>query len=247
MPDIDIPIIQAFESCLKKVGPDSYTTYFCPARVLTIGWGTTRDDVPGLAQGEVWTREKCDQIFAGSLDKYGDMVTRAIAGRKTPLSPHQFGALRSATYNCGQKVLAGNVGRAVREGRDADVPMYLARWNKGGGRVLAGLVRRRKAEGLLYQGNIAEAYRIAEATVPGSMPQSREVPKPNTADLVRATPGASATVAASTTVAAAGGANHSGPEQIVSTSVLVGLGLAVALVTVVLVARRWTVLKADWA
>ena len=246
MSDIDIPLIKAFESCLKKV-EGGYTTYYCPANVLTIGWGTTRHDVPTLRPGDVWTREQCDKVFANSLGNYGAIVEKAVAGRRTPLAPHQFGALRSLVYNCGGAALAGSVGRAVREGRDGDVPALMARWNKGGGRVLAGLVRRRKAEGLLYRGDIAAAYRVAEATVPGSMPQSREVPRPTAAELVRATPAASATVATGATAAVSGGAAHSGPEHIVSTAVIVGAGLVLALVVGVLVVRRWKVLAADWA
>lgn len=224
-----------------------YTTYLCPANVLTIGWGTTRHDVPSLQPGDVWTREKCDQVFENSLGTYGAIVEKAVAGRPAPLAPHQFGALRSLVYNCGGAAVAGSVGRAVREGRDADVPELMARWNKGGGKVLAGLVRRRRAEGLLYRGEIAAAYRVAEATVPGSMPQSREVPKPTVAELARATPKSTAAVVAGATTAATGGATHSGPEHIVSTAVIVGAGLVLALVVGVLVVRRWRVLAADWA
>lgn len=247
MSDIDVPVIQAFESCLKPTGDGRYRTYRCPANVITIGWGTTRDDVPSLQEGDVWSKDKCDQVFADSLGKYSDAVKRAVSGRKTPLNPNQFGALRSFVYNVGPGGLDGNVGRAVRDGRDGEVPAYMARWNKGGGRVLDGLVRRRKAEGLLYSGDVAGAYRIAEATLPGTMPQAREVPKPTPAELVRSTPAAAATIVTGSTAAATGGATHSGPEHIVSTSVLVGFGLAFALVAGVLMARRWAELKADWA
>lgn len=64
-----IALIQAFESCLKSVGDGRFRTYRCPAGVVTIGWGTTAADVPSLAEGEIWTREKCGEVFIASLTK----------------------------------------------------------------------------------------------------------------------------------------------------------------------------------
>jgi len=41
--------------------------------------------------------------------------------------------------------------KVVNEGDLEDVPHQIKRWNKAGGRVLQGLVRRREAEALLFQ------------------------------------------------------------------------------------------------
>ncbi len=242
-----IALIQAFESCLRPNGDGRYRTYRCPANVVTIGWGTTAADVPSLAEGEVWSREKCDEVFISSLTKYEAIVDRVARDRVTPLRQHQFDALASLVYNCGAGALAGSVGKAVREGRDTDVPDLLARWNKAGGKVLAGLARRRKAEGELWSGDLDAAARTAQTVFPGSVARSRETPVPTTTDLARATPKATATIAAGATTAAAGGANHSGPDQIVATAVLVGFGLAIAIVAGVVLARKWNSLKENWA
>ena len=242
-----IALIQAFESCLKPAGDGRYRTYRCPAGVVTIGWGTTAADVPSLAEGEIWTRDKCDEVFITSLAKYEAMVDRVARDRAKPLAQHQFDALVSLVYNCGPGALAGSVGKAVREGGDADVPALMARWTKAGGRVLAGLVRRRKAEGEFWAGDRAAAAKTAQTVFPGSVARSRDVPVPTTTDLARAAPNATATVAVGTTTAVAGGANHSGPDQIVATAVLVGFGLAVAIVAGIVLARKWTALKEEWA
>lgn len=166
-----IAVIKAFESCLKPTGDGRFRTYRCPANVLTIGWGTTRDDAPDLKDGDIWTQGQCDVTFAGSLLKYERAVAKAIGGRD--LNQDQFDALVSFVYNVGAGGMNGSVGAAVREGRDEDVPAALALWVRGGGQILPGLVRRRKAEGLLYAGRVAEAMKVAEVHVPGTMPQSR--------------------------------------------------------------------------
>ena len=63
-----------------------------------------------------------------------------------PLTQNQFDALTSFTYNCGN----GNLQKLV-SGRDAaTVADKLLLYNKGGGKVLPGLVRRREEERALF-------------------------------------------------------------------------------------------------
>ena len=42
--------------------------------------------------------------------------------------------------------------RVLNEGEYDEVPSQIRRWNKAGGRVLEGLIRRRDAEALLFEG-----------------------------------------------------------------------------------------------
>ena len=75
-------------------------------------------------------------------------MTRAIG--EAPTSQAQFDALVSFHYN------TGAIGRATltrrhRAGDHAGAAREFARWNRAGGRVLAGLVRRRAAEAALYR------------------------------------------------------------------------------------------------
>jgi lysozyme len=242
-----IALIQAFESCLKPTGDGHVRTYHCPAGVVTIGWGTTAADVPDLKDGDVWTKEKCDTVFAASLPKYEAIVDRSLTGRTQPITQPQFDALVSLAYNCGPRAFAGSVGAALREGRDRDVPACLARWNKADGRVAAGLVRRRKAEGQLFAGDLAAASKTAETILPGSIGRSREVPVPTTAELARATPKTTATIVAAAGGTATAGSTGTSEATGIPTGVVVGLGLAVALVAGLVLARRWKALKEDWA
>lgn len=200
-----IRLIQAFENCLQKVGSDEYRTYHCPANVLTIGWGTTRSDYPGLKEGEVWSKAKCDQVFTDSLGRYEAAVVKLGS-----LEQCQFDALVSFVYNCGVGALDGAVGKAIREGRMGDVPACLARWNKVNGKPMSGLTRRRKAEGELWQGKVATAFATAQAIAPQSMPQAVSTPVPTVLDAVSHARGQVGTAVAA--AALAGGGAALGPQ-----------------------------------
>lgn len=243
------PLIKAFEGCLKPVGQGNFTTYLCPANVLTIGWGSTRHDVPSLQPGEIWTKTKCDEVFQSSLSKkYLPIVFRWEVQAAKPLTSYQRAALLSLVYNCGEGALRGNVGRALKEGRYDEVPSYMARWNKGGGRVLAGLVRRRKAEGLLWEGNLEGASKVAGTVIAGSVARTREVPVPTTRELARQTPGLAAGTGTGTATSA-GTAGQSKPTEGIGMTegALMGLGLALALVCGVVMLKKWGELRKDWA
>jgi len=42
--------------------------------------------------------------------------------------------------------------KVLNEEKYAEVPQQIKRWNKAGGKVLDGLIRRREAEALLFEG-----------------------------------------------------------------------------------------------
>lgn len=238
-------ITKAFESCLKPV-PAGYTTYFCPAGVLTIGWGTTNDDVK-FAKGDVWSRERCDQVFADSLArKYEPAINKRFPG--IVFTQHEYDALVGITYNCGPGCLDGNIGAAIRAGDFASVPKYMARWNKGGGKVLAGLVRRRKAEGQLWSGDITGALATAQTTMPGTIARTRETPKPTTRELVRETPKLSGALAADGTATGSTVATHdnTAPTAQTTGALIVG-GVLVGVVLVATIAVVWKRLSMEWA
>jgi GH24 family phage-related lysozyme (muramidase) len=78
---------------------------------------------------------------------------------KVPLEPWQYDALVSFAYNCGE----GNLGKStllkkVNANDFAGAAKEFAKWNKGGGKVLAGLTRRRASEALLFQNIPDENY-----------------------------------------------------------------------------------------
>ena len=66
---------------------------------------------------------------------------------------HQFDALVAWTYNLGPSNLNSSTMLSVLNDKQYNkVPSEMKRWNKAGGEILDGLVRRREAESLLFEG-----------------------------------------------------------------------------------------------
>jgi lysozyme len=149
-------LIKHFESCLKKVGPHHFTTYKCPAGVSTIGWGHTNHHGRKFSSGDVWSQVECDAEFAADMRGFEDAVRRLV---KVPLEPWQFDALVSFTYNCGEGNLSKSTLLKKVNAEDFEgAAKEFAKWNKGGGKVLAGLTRRRASEELLFRNIPDENY-----------------------------------------------------------------------------------------
>jgi lysozyme len=147
-------LVKAFEGCLKKIGADQFRAYTCPAGVTTIGWGTTTEHGHKISPGMVWTQKQCDDAFLNDMKKFEAGVKRLV---KVQLTQYQFDALVSFTYNCGEGNLAkSTLLRKVNAQDWKGAAASFAAWNKGGGKVLNGLVRRRASESLLFQ-NIPDA------------------------------------------------------------------------------------------
>ncbi len=142
-----IALIQRFEGLAKVRNDGLIEAYPDPGTggaPWTIGWGATG---PGIEPGTVWTRAQCDARLAADLLRYAAEVDRAIGD--APTSQAQFDALVSFHYNTGAIARATLTKRHVA-GDYAAARSEFARWNRAGGRVLAGLTRRRKAEAQLY-------------------------------------------------------------------------------------------------
>jgi lysozyme len=93
-------------------------------------------------------------MFNHEMKEYETYVNTAVT---VPLSQNQFDALVSWVFNLGNGNLqASTMLKVINSGDHAGVPAQIKRWNKAGGKVLDGLIRRREAEALLYQGAIWE-------------------------------------------------------------------------------------------
>ena len=131
-------IIKEFEGCKLKA-------YRCPAGVWTIGYGWTIGVKPGMR----WTQQKAEEMLIEGVKPYAQAVAKSLG--RAPTTQGQYDALVSFCYNAGQ----GNFRRSsmlryhLRGQRMQAANAFLA-WNKGGGKVLKGLVRRRQAERALY-------------------------------------------------------------------------------------------------
>lgn len=156
--DDGIALIKRFEGCarLRRDGlVEAYPDPGTGTEPWTIGWGATGlDHRTGkrIGPGTVWTQEQCDARLASDLAQYAAEVVEALEGAPTTLA--QFDALVSFHYNTGA-IARATLTRKHRAGDHAGAAAEFARWNRAGGRVLKGLVRRRSAEARLYCGKKA--------------------------------------------------------------------------------------------
>jgi len=155
-----LELIKTFESCMKAIKnrPGFFTTYLDSAGVLTIGWGHTNHHRPGFFAGAVWSQLECDAALASDMITFERHVRKLC---KVELAQHEFDALVSWAFNTGGPATA-TLWKKLNAGDRRAVPVELAKWNRAGGRVLNGLVRRRKAEGLMFAGKIDEALKLAK-------------------------------------------------------------------------------------
>ena len=130
-------ILKFFEGC-------KLTAYQDSVGVWTIGYGHTK----GVYDGMTITQEEAEQMLLTELEEYEGYVEKYVT---VPLTQNQFDALVVWVYNLGptnfrnstllKELNAGNYTAAGQE---------ITRWNKAGGKVLAGLVKRREAEAQLF-------------------------------------------------------------------------------------------------
>ena len=89
-------------------------------------------------------------MLVHELLEYCHHVEKAL---EVELTQNQFDALVAWTYNLGPTNLNNSTMlKKINEKDWEEVPNQIKRWNKAGGKVLEGLVRRREAEALLFQG-----------------------------------------------------------------------------------------------
>ena len=137
-----IELIKSFEGCRLRAYVDT-------VGVWTIGYGhTSMAGPPKVVPGMRITEDEAEEILKRDVEKFANKIKPLI---KVELNDNQFSALVSFAYNVGPGAFKrSSVLRAVNNRDFENVPRYLLRWVKAGGRVLRGLVRRRKAEGKLF-------------------------------------------------------------------------------------------------
>lgn len=132
-------LIEGFEGFSAK-------PYRDPVGVWTIGYGSTKGvgaNTPPISREQARARlmREVDAVHGAAVNALG-----------LPLDQPQFDALTSFVYNVGPGGVAAStgIGRALRR-HDWDAAAdELLRWNKAGGRALAGLTRRREAERAMF-------------------------------------------------------------------------------------------------
>jgi lysozyme len=140
-----LTLIQEFEGYHRKLPDGGCIAYRCPAGVWTLGWGCTE----GIKPGMIWTRQQADVALMKELEKFEAAVERLVT---VEINQNERDALISFAYNCGEGALArSSILKQLNAGNREAAAKGFALWNRGGGRVLPGLVRRRAAEAALFR------------------------------------------------------------------------------------------------
>ena len=143
-------MIESFEGCLLKASNKL-------DGVWTIGYGQTgsyygkrvrRGMTTTKALAHAWLRDH-------SIKTYETAVAKAV---KVPINQNQFDALVSFAYNVGIGAMAGSTAvRRLNQGDYTGAADALTMWTRCNGKVLLGLVRRRKEERALFLTPVTQA------------------------------------------------------------------------------------------
>lgn len=145
-------LVAAFEGC-------KLTAYKCPAGVWTIGYGnTTYMDGSKVQKGDKITQADADEMLKITLDRFRSDTARIVPAT---LPAGAVDALTSFSYNCGLGALTRSTLLKKIKANPLDLKGIKAeflRWNKAGGKELAGLTNRRVREYRLYEESVLGQY-----------------------------------------------------------------------------------------
>ncbi len=132
-----LELIKSFEGCVLKV-------YLDPVGIKTAGVGHTGVDVNAMAAGTKITQAQADAWLRSDVKKAEANV--ASFDHVYHWTQSQYDALVSFAFNLGSiNQLCSNGKRSI-----AEISAKITAYNKAGGKTLAGLTRRRKAEKALF-------------------------------------------------------------------------------------------------
>ena len=138
-----LKLIKEFEGC-------KLLSYKCPAGVWTIGIGSTRyaDGSPVKANQALPNEAAAIQLLTKTLASYEHTVNTI----GTELTQNEYDALVCLCYNIGSGNFAtSTLVKMLKAGEPkSEVAKQFLRWDKAGGKPLAGLTRRRNAEAELF-------------------------------------------------------------------------------------------------
>lgn len=160
-----IEIIKFFESLhdgdLSKIG---LQPKLCPANIATIGYGHALQDKKGnwlkgkeglvqvsilYPEWETMTKEEAEDLLKVDLIKFEKIVSNKI---KIELNQGQFDALVSHTFNTGG---SDTLFKLINEKSPESeiIKWFTEKYITSNGKVLPGLIKRRKVEAQLYLTN----------------------------------------------------------------------------------------------
>ena len=124
--------------------------------VWTIGYGHTKGVTPSMKI----TESQANNLLKTELIEYQNYINEMV---NISLDQCQFDALVCWVYNLGPTNLKNStLLTLLNQGVKFQIPEQIRRWNRAGGKILKGLVRRREAEALMFAGRDWRSYKESE-------------------------------------------------------------------------------------
>ncbi len=132
------------------------TAYKCPAGIWTIGWGHTK----GVKEGQRVSVEQALRLLQADI---ADVAAGVNSLLNVAVTQYQFDALVSFAFNVGLDIDADTKAEGLGDSRLLELvnaaeytlaSLEFPKWVYGGGKVLGGLVARRRQEQELFQGKL---------------------------------------------------------------------------------------------
>lgn len=137
-----LALTEQFEGCRLNAYQDQ-------VGVWTIGYGHTG---PEVNAGLTITQAQAEAYLAADVQSAAACVNQLVS---VALSQQEFDALVDFVFNLGQGAFAGStLLRELNGGQFTAAAAQFDRWDRAGGAVVAGLLRRRQAETALFQQGI---------------------------------------------------------------------------------------------
>ena len=140
-----IDLIKKFEGCKLEA-------YKCPAGIPTIGFGSTLyENGERIKLGDKIDLKRAEQLLANTLGTYELFVD---ANTRDDISQGQFDALVDFAYNCGNGNLKSStlLKKVNLNPNDKTIKDEFMKWTRANGKIMNGLINRRKAEVEVYFG-----------------------------------------------------------------------------------------------
>ena len=145
-----IKLIKHFEGCPTD-SDGNVVSYRCAANKATIGYGSLKliDGTP-VEDGMKISKQDAEDLLAHELHEYEGYINDMV---EPDLKQNEFDALVSWVFNLGPSNLAAStLLKRLNMKMWNDIPNQIKRWNKVGGIPNDGLIKRRNAEALLFEG-----------------------------------------------------------------------------------------------
>lgn len=153
---------------IKKWEGLRLNAYLCPAKVYTVGYGSTRINGRPVKRGDKLANEaEADKLLRQQIkDDFLPELQEIPVWRS--LNRNQQGALLSFAWNLGAGFYGAKGFETITRALQSDlagVPAAMMLYVKGGGKTLSGLVNRRKEEGELWLEPIESANPVTPSQI----------------------------------------------------------------------------------